>query len=126
VHELSIADSVVQIVCSHAGGRRVTAVELKVGHLRQVVPSALAFAFQLVAEGTVAEGAELHLEVVPAAGRCRHCGVESALREFPLRCTACGGWDLELLRGEELLVESLELELEEEALTMNGGTRHGD
>lgn len=126
MHELSIAEAVAQIACSHARGRRVAAVELKVGHLRQVVPSSLAFAFQLVTEGTVAEGAELRMEVVEAAGRCRHCGCESALHEFPLRCRACGGWDLELLRGEELLVDSLELELEEEPSTTIGGTRHGD
>lgn len=126
MHELSIADAVVRIVCAHAGERRVTAVELKVGHLRQVVPSALAFAFGLVAEGTVAEGAELRLEVTPAVGRCRDCGSESVLDEFPLRCGACASWDLELLRGEELLVEALELKLEDEALTMNGGVRHGD
>ncbi|MDQ3659257.1 MAG: hydrogenase maturation nickel metallochaperone HypA, partial [Actinomycetota bacterium] len=42
MHELAIADSIVQIAGRHANGRRVTKVQLKVGHLRQVVPSALA------------------------------------------------------------------------------------
>ncbi len=50
MHELSIASAVLDIVCRHAGDRRVARVELKVGHLRQVVPSALEFAFGLVAE----------------------------------------------------------------------------
>jgi hydrogenase nickel incorporation protein HypA/HybF len=121
VHELAIADSVMRIACAHARGRRVTKVELKVGHLRQVVPSALEFAFELVAQGTVAEGAELVMEEIPAAGRCRACGAESELPGFPLRCGACGGLDLELLRGEELLVDALELE---DMVTTNGGTRH--
>jgi hydrogenase nickel incorporation protein HypA/HybF len=110
LHELSIADSVVQIASSHANGRRVTKVWLKVGHLRQVVPSALAFGFELLAEGTPVEGAELEVEDVPATGSCRDCGVESRLESFPLQCVACGGFDLKLLEGEELLVESLELE----------------
>ena len=110
MHELSIAESVVQIASRHANGRRVTKVQMKVGHLRQVVPSALAFSFELVAEGTPVEGAELEMEEVPATGTCRECRVESQLGNFPLQCRACGGFDLEVLRGEELLVESLELE----------------
>ena len=110
MHELSIAEAVVQIAGRQANGRRVTKVRMKVGHLRQVVPSALAFGFELVAEGTPVEGAELEMEEVPATGICRECGVESQLKSFPLQCRACGGFDLEILRGEELLVESLELE----------------
>jgi hydrogenase nickel incorporation protein HypA/HybF len=122
VHELSIAECVVRIAEEHAAGRPVTVVELKVGHLRQVVPSALEFAFALVAQGTCVEGAELVMEEIPAAGRCRSCGTESELRGgFPLRCASCGSWDLELHRGEELLVDALELE----DATTNGEARYG-
>jgi hydrogenase nickel incorporation protein HypA/HybF len=122
MHELSIAEAVVRIACAHAGERRVTRVELKVGHLRQVVPSALEFAFGLVTEGTQADGAELAIEVIPAAGVCRACGIESELTGFPLCCERCGGVELELVRGEELLVDTLELE---DGLTTIGGTSHG-
>jgi hydrogenase nickel incorporation protein HypA/HybF len=110
VHELAIAGRVVEIAARHADGRRVTKVHLKVGHLRQVVPSALSFSFGLVAQGTAVEGAELALEEVPATGRCRTCDAESRLNGFPLQCGACGGSDLEITQGEELYVESLEME----------------
>ena len=110
MHELAIAESVVEIAGRQANGRRVTKVHVKVGHLRQVVPSALAFGFELVAQGTPVEGAELEMEEVPASGRCRECGAQSQLESFPLQCRTCGGFDLEILRGEELLVEFLELE----------------
>jgi hydrogenase nickel incorporation protein HypA/HybF len=124
MHELAIADSVVRIACAHAAGRKVARVELKVGHLRQVVPSALEFSFALVAEGTELEGAELGLEVVPAGGRCRTCGFDGPLPQFPLQCRACGGFDVEVLRGEELLVDALEIE--DDALIANGGMARGD
>ena len=123
MHELSIADAIVAIVDRHAAGRTVAKVEIKVGHLRQVVPSALEFAFELVAQGTSAEGAELVMHEVPAAGVCRTCEAESELPDFPLQCSACGGFDVEVIRGEELLVDSLELE---EALATIGGGSHGD
>jgi hydrogenase nickel incorporation protein HypA/HybF len=122
MHELSIAEAVVGIVRRHAAGRQVMRVELKVGHLRQVVPSALEFAFSLLAEGTELAGAELAIEEVPPGGRCRACGVDGDLAAFPLRCAACGSLDVELRRGEELLVDELELE---ETLTTIGGKDHG-
>jgi hydrogenase nickel incorporation protein HypA/HybF len=109
MHELSIARGIVRVVEAHARGRRVTSVTVQVGALRQVVLSALSFAFELVAQGTAAEGAELELEHVPAGIRCRSCGRESELDEFPFACRACGGVDVEVVRGEELLVWRLEL-----------------
>jgi hydrogenase nickel incorporation protein HypA/HybF len=126
MHELSIAESVMAIAERHAAGRRVTAVELKVGHLRQVVPSALTFAFELVVQGTSLDGAELRMEEIPAAGVCRSCRTEGPLPGFPLSCSTCGGLDVEVTRGEELLVDSLELEeVPQEALTTNGGMSNG-
>ncbi len=115
MHELSIAASVVEIACRHASGRRVTKVQLKVGHLRQVVPSALTFSFELVAQGTPVEGAELEIEPVAAIGICRRCGIESQLEMFPLQCRSCGEFDLQIVAGEELVVESLEMEEERDA-----------
>jgi hydrogenase nickel incorporation protein HypA/HybF len=123
MHELSIADALVDIVLRHAGERTVVRVHVRVGHLRQVVPSALELAFDLVARDTAAQGAELVLEPVPAVGRCRACGAIGELPAFPLTCVTCGGWNLELLEGEELTVEALELE--ETALTTTGGQAHG-
>jgi hydrogenase nickel incorporation protein HypA/HybF len=123
MHELALAESVVSIALRHAAGRRVHRVHLKVGHLRQVVPSALEFAFELLTPGTELEGATLQMEPVAAAGACRRCGAESQLDGFPFACARCGSLELNVIRGEELLVE--ELELEESMATM-GGRGHGD
>jgi hydrogenase nickel incorporation protein HypA/HybF len=122
MHELSIADAVFHVALRHAAGRRVHRVELRVGHLRQVVPSALSFAWELITDGTALDGAELAIEEVPARGRCRACEAETTMESFPLQCGRCGSLDVELVAGEELLVDALELE--EEALT-TGGMAHG-
>jgi hydrogenase nickel incorporation protein HypA/HybF len=105
MHELAVADAILAVATAHAGDRRLVAVEVEVGHLRQVVPSALEFAFELLAPGVA-----LELTEVPAAGRCRACGAESELAAFPLTCGACSGTDVEIVRGEELLVQAIEVE----------------
>jgi hydrogenase nickel incorporation protein HypA/HybF len=110
MHELSIADAVATIASRHAAGRKVSRVDLKVGHLRQVVPDSLMFAFELVSIGTELEGAELVIEEVPASVRCGACTAETTLVEFPAHCAACGGFDVEVNGGDELLVDSLEIE----------------
>lgn len=110
MHEMAIAESIVDVVQREAKGRPVRKIGVIVGHLRQVVPSALAFNFDLVTTGTIAEGAELELEHVPAAGLCGDCGEETEMGSFPLACGACGCVDVEIVRGEELRVDWLELE----------------
>ena len=112
MHELSIAESIVRIAEAHGDGRRVTAVEVRVGALRQVVPQALEFAFELVARGTTVESAALELREVAPEVSCRACGTVSEVEAFPLACGACRSSNVDVLCGEELLVESLELEEE--------------
>ena len=121
MHELSIADSILRIAESHADGRPVERVHVKVGHLRQVVPSSLLFAFDLVAAGTALDGAELVIEEVPAVVRCHACAAETAQEGFPLSCGACAGLHVEVVRGEELLVDALDLDV----VATNDGRTHG-
>ena len=62
-------------------------------------------------------GAELAIEAVPARGICRDCGKETTMIVFPLQCSSCGGLDMEIVAGEELLVDALECE---ESMTTEG------
>lgn len=111
MHELAIADSILELAMRHAGARRIAVIEVRVGHLRQVVPDALRFSFALLAEGGAADGAELRIEEVPPAGRCARCGARGpTVADWPLRCTRCGSPHMELTEGEELLVTALEVQ----------------
>jgi len=110
MHELALAQAVVAIAEEHAGGRRVVRVELEVGRLRQVVPDALAFSFELVARGTSAEGAELAIEEIPVRVECRACKAASEVDGFPFACAGCGSLDVDVIEGEQLHVVALELE----------------
>ena len=114
MHEYSIAVGLVQTALRHAGGRRVAIVNLRVGPLRQVVPGTLALAFELAARGTACEGARLEQELVPCRLRCPSCAVEWTPAEPDFRCRTCG-WPAVVLSGNELLMESIEVEEEAES-----------
>jgi hydrogenase nickel incorporation protein HypA/HybF len=114
VHELSISSAIVDTAVEHAGGRRVALVSVTVGALRQVVPASLGFYFEIVSRGTLCEGARLEQTLVPARARCRDCGEEWELEGLlQFRCARCGESPAEIASGNELQVESIELEEEE-------------
>jgi hydrogenase nickel incorporation protein HypA/HybF len=108
MHELAIAQSVVAAVCDRAAGRPVHSVKIHVGALTAVVPEAMRFCFEVVVEGTVAEGARLDIERRPAAGHCRDCGADIAIADLILLCP-CGSADVEVTAGRELQIVSMEV-----------------
>jgi hydrogenase nickel incorporation protein HypA/HybF len=88
----------------------VTVVTVRFGRLRQVVPDALEFAFGIVARETVCEGARLEQVIVPARLRCAPCAHAWEVEAPAFRCPRCGGIEVAVLSGEELQVESIEVE----------------
>ena len=109
MHELSLCEAIAGAVNRHAGGQPVTRVLVRIGHLRQVVPDALIFSWQMVSTGTDLEGSVLEVESVPATVACRSCGQTTTLDMPIVACADCFSHDVELLSGEEFAVVSLEL-----------------
>jgi hydrogenase nickel incorporation protein HypA/HybF len=110
MHELSLSGAIVEAALRHAGGARVKVVSVRVGALRQAVPEALDFAFQIVAQGTRCEGAELVQTIVAARLTCTKCGATSGVGEPPLWCRTCGGRSVAVTAGAELELESIVVE----------------
>jgi hydrogenase nickel incorporation protein HypA/HybF len=113
MHELSVSAAVVDTAVRHAAGRPVTVVRLRVGALRQVVPDSLEFYFGIVARDTVCEGARLEQELIEARLRCAACETEWEVDLPAFRCPVCDGADVAVVCGEELEVESIDVETEE-------------
>lgn len=65
MHEVGLCESLLEAVERRAAGRRVLGVKFRVGEQHRVVDEALDQAFEMLATGTVAEGAKVELEVVP-------------------------------------------------------------
>jgi hydrogenase nickel incorporation protein HypA/HybF len=113
MHELSIAVTVAESAERTArehGADSVESIRLRIGELAGVVPDALRFSFEVVAEGTALAGAELLIEEVPARARCTSCGTEFAVGMPPLMwCPQCDQATAELLTGRELELASVRL-----------------
>jgi len=111
VHEASIVYGLMRILEREAeahGVTRIRRVNLRIGRLRAVEPQALLSCFEIFAEGTAAEGAELAIDHVAAQGHCGGCGADFELAGFRLVCPACGGDDVTLTGGDDLNIVSFE------------------
>jgi hydrogenase nickel incorporation protein HypA/HybF len=108
MHELAIAESLVEAVQARTGGQTVRSVRLQVGRLSGVVPEALMFAFELAAQGTPLEGARLVIDEPAGRLHCRTCQVDQGTDDLILLCT-CGSADVEVTAGWELVLLSVEV-----------------
>jgi hydrogenase nickel incorporation protein HypA/HybF len=108
MHELSIAESIVEAVLARTGDQPVSTVRIQVGRLSGVVPDALSFCFELATSGTPLAQAHLSIEEPAGRLRCRSCARESARDDLILLCH-CGSADVEVLAGRELSVMSVEV-----------------
>jgi hydrogenase nickel incorporation protein HypA/HybF len=110
MHEYGLVAAIVRAVERRAAGRRVIAARVRVGARHRVVGPAMEQAFSLAAEGTVAEGARMDMVLVPMTVACRGCGHQGHSEDPLAVCEACGGVDVEVTGGDELILESVEYE----------------
>jgi len=113
MHEVSIMEEAVRMAVETAkasGAGRIRVLRLRVGALSGVVPEALRFAFDVVCRDTMAEGASLEMESVPAACWCPDCRAEFECVDFLSECPRCHQPSGELRRGRELEIASVEID----------------
>ena len=106
MHELAIAESVVDTVTERLPGAKVTRVHLEIGALSGVVADSIRFCFDLATEGTGLAGAELDISEPPARCRCRSCATEFT-PDGPVVLCPCGSPDVAVLSGEQLKIISV-------------------
>jgi hydrogenase nickel incorporation protein HypA/HybF len=87
----------------------VRRVRIRAGVLNRVDEPSMRQAFALVSEGTVADGAEVDLEVVPLLVECAACGAETPSDEVPVACPRCGDLGVQLRGGDELTLVSIDV-----------------
>lgn len=109
MHELALGQAIVESIGRRADGREARQVTVRIGHLRQVVPDSLQFAWEMLTDGTELAGCHLEIDHVPAAVSCRSCGAETTLDLPILQCASCEGFDVALVSGEEFLIAAMDV-----------------
>ncbi len=113
MHELAIANSIMNTVLAEAERRNVnsvTAVGLRIGALTDVVPDALQFGFSALTVGTPLEGTRLEIESIPVAGLCDECHRKFDVNGLVFICPECGSQDISVERGQELDIAYIQVD----------------
>ncbi len=124
MHELSITESILDIVIKHgkrAQARAITDIYLVLGDLSSIVDDSVQFYWDMISEGTLAEGAALHFKRVATEMECQDCQAQYKPESGDLTCPECRGRSVKVISGEEFFIDSIEVELEGDMQRESGG-----
>lgn len=113
MHELAVTQSILDISLRHAqkvDAKRIVTINLVVGKFSTIVDDSVQFYWDMIAEGTIAQGAKLHFTRVPAEMKCSDCGNTFEPDDKTFACPKCLSPKVRISKGEELRVESIDVE----------------
>lgn len=112
MHELSIAQSIIEIVeqaVAPSDYPAVNAVRVRVGEISGVVPDSLDFCFSAAVAGSSLSNARLQIEYVPLRMECKSCSNIFASELGNIQCPRCEKTETAVVSGTELQVVEIEL-----------------
>ncbi len=112
MHEVSLMEQTLEIALENArqqGANKINRLKMRIGEMSGVVPEALEFAFDVVTQGTIAQGAILEIESVPVVCYCSHCQREFSPTDVFYQCPTCEQFSQKVISGKEIELTSLEL-----------------
>jgi len=113
MHELSIAENILDIALRHgeqAKARKITDLYLVIGDLSSIIDDSIRFYWDILAKGTLAEGARLHFKRICAQLRCTNCGHTYVLAGEDFSCPECMSSAVEFISGNEFYFDAIEVE----------------
>ena len=112
MHERSLARALLQqiteLMLTHRAPR-VRSVQLSVGEFSGIDANLLQAALTEIFGGTPAEGATVVIDQVPLEARCTDCELNFSVRAFQFVCPRCRGTRVDIMRGDELMLETMSL-----------------
>jgi hydrogenase nickel incorporation protein HypA/HybF len=113
MHELAVTEEILRVALEHAEraqATRITDIHLVIGDLSTIVDDSIQFYFDFLSPDTIAAGAKLRFQRIPARLRCRSCGHEFEPEERDYACPHCGTLGGEVIAGKEFYLDSLQVE----------------
>jgi hydrogenase nickel incorporation protein HypA/HybF len=114
MHELSITQSILEIAIRYgnqAHASKITGLHLVIGQLSTVIDESVQFYWDMIAENTIASGAQLYFKRIPAQLECQECNHTYTLDDNQLdACPVCESYNVRVIAGKEFRLESIEIE----------------
>jgi hydrogenase nickel incorporation protein HypA/HybF len=109
MHEYSIVQSMLDLCEKHAQGKLVDKVVVKIGKMSGIEPHFLRESYDVFKEDTVCKDAAMEMNIIDISISCKDCGKESVIDNFNFYCPHCNGGNTEVLTGQEMHIEYIEL-----------------
>ena len=113
MHELSVAESILEIALRNgeqAKAGKITDLYLVIGQLSSIVDDSIQFYWDIIAKGTLAEGAQLHFQRIQTHLKCDNCAIEFVPEDGDFACPECNSYKVEIVSGDEFYFEAIEVE----------------
>lgn len=113
MHESSLARQVLSAVLERAEREKALRVRVVRGWIAEteaLSPNSVGFHFDLLARGTLAEGARLELELRRVSARCGACACVYEPDHHVMLCPECSSTTGELLGRTGLGIDSMDVE----------------
>jgi hydrogenase nickel incorporation protein HypA/HybF len=110
MHELSIAQSILDIVREHVpDDQKVKSVKVRIGEMSGVVPDSLEFCFTSMTAETPLALTRLDIDHLPYILFCANCNKEQRAEPGLALCPECGSSSTRVVSGLELQVVEIEV-----------------
>ena len=114
MHELGITQSILATAVEAAteqGATRINDVTVSIGELTEIMEFALDFNWDIVIQGTIADGSTLTVHMISPRSKCTACGHEYEHDRFDFTCPECGNFLVETLAGRELRIDNIDVDM---------------
>jgi hydrogenase nickel incorporation protein HypA/HybF len=119
MHEFSLCEGIVSGVRQELEKieqkpARLLKTRIVVGGLHQIVEDTLVFAYEVLTRDTPMKGSVLEILKKAVTCKCRDCAWSGEIIQPLFRCGVCTSGNVEIISGNELYIESLEVDVNEQ------------
>lgn len=112
MHELTILVELVDMVESAMRENNINKIDtvvIQVGQLSSIVPRFMYEYYPNAIDGSMLEGTNLEIEMIPGNGLCHHCNKVFNIVKHKGKCPICQGDDWEMLSGQEFMLKEIRI-----------------
>jgi hydrogenase nickel incorporation protein HypA/HybF len=113
MHEYYVTKSITELAvreAEQAGAQRIIEIRLVIGDLSSIIDESVQMNFDMISEGTLAEGARLSFRRTPARFYCSSCQKDFVKPAKGFDCPDCGTMGKLTDAGREFYIESMDVE----------------